>query len=230
MAKTKKKKKSQIKAEEMEKAMENQIEEKLEKFKGKLNDEELEMQRKALKDVFIKGRPPRHAMGITPEFMNILYSFGYNAYNAGKYEDANNTFQMLNFLEPLTPKYLHGLAASLHKMKKYNEAIEIYFTLAMVEGESPVPYFHIADCYEKLGIPGGILIGLGGAISRCGEDSKYAKIKQRCYAAMSKTKKEMGIEDDTPVIKSDEEGKKAQQGGGVFEQLKDEAGNGLEAA
>ncbi|CCB92071.1 type III secretion specific chlamydia chaperone 2 [Waddlia chondrophila 2032/99] len=219
MAKTKKKDQGKL-TEEM---VENFIDEKLEQFKGKLNQEELEMQRQALKEVFIKGRPPRHAMGISPDFMNVLYAFAYNAYNAGKYEDAHNTFKMLNFLEPLTPKYLHGLAASLHKMKKYNEAVEMYFTLAMVEEESPVPYFHIADCYEKLGNPGGILIGLGGAISRCGEESKYAKIKQRCYAMMSKTKQEMGIKDETPILESEEE-----QDSGIFERLKEEAGSGLD--
>ena len=226
MTKTKKKlkDKSQDRAKIYEETMENLIEEKLEQFKGKLNKEEVEMQREALKEVYLKGRPPRHAMGISPEFMNILYSFAYNAYNGGKYEDAHNTFSMLNFLEPLTPKYLHGLAASLHKMKKYNEAVETYFTLAMVEGESPIPYFHIADCYEKLENPGGILIGLGGAITRCGEEMKYAKIKQKCYTMMSKTKKEMGLEDNTPVMETKE------QEEDIFKQLKDEAGSGLEAS
>ncbi len=231
MAKTKKKQKnkSENKAQQKQKVVEDLIDEKLKQFKGKLNEEELEMQREALKEVFVKGRPPRHAMGISPEFMNLLYTFAYNAYNAGRYKDANNTFSMLNFLEPLTPKYLHGLAATHHKLKEYEKAVELYFTLAMVEEESPVPYFHIADCYEKLGNQGGILIGLGGAISRCGEESKYSAIKQRCYVMMSKTKKDMGIEDDTPVMDSDSAGAEEGKGRGIFEQLQDEAGGGLEA-
>lgn len=237
MAKTKKKKDKELTDEQQ---VEKLINEHLKRFKGKLTKDEMEMQRDALKQVFIEGKAPRHAMGISPDMMNLLYTFGFNSYNAGQYADAKQSFEMLNFLEPLSPKYLMGLAATHHKLKEYEKAVELYFTLVLVDEESPVPYFHIADCYEQLDNPGGVLLGLGGAISRCGMDQRFAKLKGRCYTMMKKCKQEMGIEE--PEISGTEEVVEAAEGveagetkepsadTGIFGQLKDEAEKGLEAA
>lgn len=218
------------KQKKFDKRVEEMINERLKKFKGKLTKEEMEMQRNALKQVLIERKPPRHAMGISPELMELLYTFGFNAYNAGKYEDALQTFKMLNFLEPLSPKYVMGQAATHHKLKEYEKAIELYFTMAVLDQETPVPYFHIADCYEQLNNPQGVLICLGGAVSRCGMDQRFAKLKGKCYSLIKKWKKELGIEE--PEISSTEEGIEKQEPGdvGIFEQLKDEAEKGLEAA
>lgn len=233
MAKTKKNKSKETnKEEEYNKRVEDLINDHLKRFKGKLTKDEMEMQRKALKQVFVEGKPPRHAMGISPEMMNLLYTFGFNAYNAGKYEDAKQTFELLNFLEPLSPKYLMGLAATKHKLKEYEKAVELYFTLAIIDQESPVAYFHIADCYEQLKDPGGMMMGLGGAITRCGMDQRFAKLKNRCYTMMKRCKKELGIEDPKLAdaeVGSEEEGNQPAEIG-IFDQLKDEAEKGLEAA
>lgn len=182
------------------------------------------MQREALKEVFIEGNPPRHAMGISPDMMNMFYTFGYNSYNAGHYADAKQTFEMLNFLEPLSPKFLMGLAAAHHKLKEYEKAVELYFTLVLVDDESPIPYVHIADCYEQLENPEGVILGLSGAISRCGMDPRFAKIKDKCYAMMKKWKEEMGIEN------SDTSGEVEETADtDIFGELKDEAEKGLGA-
>lgn len=182
------------------------IDQKLEQTKSNLSEEELEMEKKALKQVFINGMSPRHAMGLTPDFMNMVYNFGYNSYNAGQYEEAEQMFEFLNFVEPGSPVYLLALAASHQKLKDFEKAIELYFSLAIIDNETPLPYYHIADCYEQLNHPEGVLLGLNGAISRCGDDQKYAKLKGKCYAMLSKWKKELGIEEPKTDITEPEEG------------------------
>jgi type III secretion system low calcium response chaperone LcrH/SycD len=209
-----------------EQHIKDMIDEKLKRFSDKLSEEEMEMEREALKKVIIDGQVPREAMGISKDFMSLLYTFAFNSYNAGQYKEANQIFQMLNVLDPGVPRYLLGLAATYHKMKEYTTAIETYFTLSMIEMDSPIALFHIADCYEKLDMPVGVLMALGGAITRCGDEQKYAQLKGRCYAMRGKCKKDLGIEEEPALA----EGETSQEGeGSIFSQLQEEAKQELDS-
>ncbi len=220
-----KKKKNEKKEQMTEEKLSALIDEKLEKHGAKLSKEEIKQQREALREIFVNGKPPRDAMGISVEFMNVLYTLAYNSYNGGKYEEANQIFRMLDLLEPGIPRYILGLAATYHKMENYDKAIESYFSLSVIEPDSPIAFYHIADCYEKLEMPTGVMMALGGAITRCGEDQKYAKLKGRCYVMRNKYLKEMGQEEHSLV--SDEEKEEGKVD--IFKQLQDEAVEKLES-
>lgn len=213
------------KTEMTEETLNALIDEKLKKHGKKLSEEEIEMQRVALREVFIEGKPPREAMEISVEFLNILYSIAYNSYNAGKYEEANQIFRMLDLLDPAIPRYILGLAATYHQIKDYDKAIAAYFSLTIIEPNSPIGFYHIADCYEKLEMPTGVMMALSGAITRCGEEQKYAKLKGRCYVMRNQYLKKLGHEEHSLLSDEEKEEGKVE----IFQLLQDEAVEKLES-
>lgn len=186
-----------------------------------LTKDEQKQQISALKKVFIQGLSPRLAMGFSSDFMKIVYNHSYNLYNAGKYQEANEFFKMLVQLDPTIPDYYMGLAASYQKLGKFETAIQCYYTLAFVDQTTPIPYYHIASCYEELNNPMGVILSLGGAIQRAGENPHYEKIKARSLALLEGWKSKLGIaeiqtEKPLPTAQKIEENKPD-----IFGQLQD---------
>ena len=73
-----------------------------------------------------KGLMPKQALNIGDDTMEAIYSQGYNLYNQGKYKDASYIFRLLMLLDYLTPKYILGLAACLHRLKDFKNAANVY--------------------------------------------------------------------------------------------------------
>lgn len=177
--------------------IEKMIVEQVAKYGDKLTEEEKKQQIDALKKVFIQGLSPRLAMGISGDFMKIVYGHAYHLYNGGRYQEANDFFKILVQLDPDVPHYHMGLAASYQKLGHYENAIQCYFGLAIIDQTTPIPFYHIADCYEQLNQPLGIIMALGGAVSRSGDNPQYAKIKARSSAMLSGWKSKLGIGNKT---------------------------------
>lgn len=218
--KTKKEKKSSEEKEDT--AYRNQATKEIDavitKMKKDYSEKEVEMLKDALTKVFVEGIPPKDALGLGDDIINMLYNNATNEYNSGKYKEANSAFKLLTVLDPGVIRNFHGLAASYHKMGNFERAIEVYFGCAYLDPLSPIPYYHISDCYIQSENPLGALLAVNGAITRCGEEPAYEKIKARCQAMMSGLKKELGVKEEKKV---DEE-----QEGGIFEQLQEEKKGG----
>ncbi|NGX43341.1 MAG: Chaperone protein IpgC [Chlamydiae bacterium] len=214
-AKTKKKKNTEKKEDTAYRDLVvKEIDAVITKMKKDYSEKEIEMLEDALKKVFVKGIPPKEAMGLGDDMINMLYNNATNEYNSGKYKEANSTFKLLTILDPEVIRNFHGLAASYHKMGNFERAIEVYFGCAYLDPLSPIPFYHISDCYIQLKDPVGALLAVNGAINRCGEEPAYEKIKARCQAMMSELKKELGVEEEEKV--------EEEQEGGIFEQLQEE--------
>lgn len=125
------------------------------------------------------GVMPKNALHINDETMEAMYGQAYNLYNQGKYKDASYIFRLLMLLDYVTPKYILGLAASLHKMKDYKNAANVYLLCGTLDAHNPLPHYHAADCYIQLGIPAIAAFSLGMAIEIAGDQPQFSVIKER---------------------------------------------------
>lgn len=126
-----------------------------------------------------KGIMPRHALQLGDDTMEAIYSQGYNLYNQGRYKEASYIFRLLMLLDYMTPKYILGLAACLHRMKDYKSAANIYQLCGVIDPKNPLPHYHAADCYIQLGVPILAIFSLNMAIVSAGDQPQYAVVKER---------------------------------------------------
>ncbi|MCB1148940.1 MAG: SycD/LcrH family type III secretion system chaperone, partial [Chlamydiia bacterium] len=131
------------------------------------------------RNMFEKGMMPKDAMGISDADAENMYAQGYQLYNMGKYKDARHMFTTLSMMDSTEPKYIFGMAASLHMEEKYEAAAKAYLQMAFLSAEDPVPYYHAADCYLKLDETLSALTVLKQAAKRCGSKPEYALMKER---------------------------------------------------
>lgn len=126
-----------------------------------------------------KGVMPKHALHLGDETMEAIYGQGYNLYNQGRYKEASYIFRLLMLLDYVTPKYILGLAACLHRMKDYNTAANVYLLCGTLDTGNPLPHYHAADCYLQLNLPVMAVFSLDLAITAAGTQPQYAIIKER---------------------------------------------------
>lgn len=132
-----------------------------------------------LTEAMNKGIMPKHALHLGDETMEAIYGQGYNLYNQGRYKEASYIFRLLMLLDYMTPKYMLGLAASLHRMKEYTTAANVYLLCGTIDAGNPLPHYHAADCYMQLNLPVMAIFSLDLAISSAGNQPQYAIIKER---------------------------------------------------
>ncbi len=188
-----------------------------------LPEDQRNEQAKVLKKIFTNGMSPRLAMGLPADFGTILYTYAYNLFQGGKYGEAGGIFRMLALLEPTVPLYHLALAATYQRLKEYKKAIECYFVTAVLDEENPLPFFHISHCYEQLDNNTGAVMGLGGAITRCGDEPKYAAIKNKCLIMLNKWRKSVGMPEESEKAAEQGTGNALPEVDDLFGQLQDTA-------
>ncbi len=132
-----------------------------------------------LTEAMNKGIMPKHALHLGDETMEAIYGQAYNLYNQGRYKEASYIFRLLMLLDYMTPKYILGLAASLHRMKEYTTAANVYLLCGTLDSGNPLPHYHAADCYMQLNLPVMAVFTLNLAIAAAGTQPQYAIIKER---------------------------------------------------
>lgn len=146
---------------------------------GMLTPEEKKLCKEALIKVYEKGEKPKDAMGFSDEFIEYVYSFGYNLYNHGDYSKAKDIFTLLTIFVPGESRFNLALAATHHQRKEYGLAVDKYFLSALQDTSTPWPFYYMYDCYYKTGNYGDAEISLMQAIFRCKEDPALSAVKQR---------------------------------------------------
>ena len=132
-----------------------------------------------LSEALNKGVMPKNALNLTDDTMEAIYGQGYNLYNQGKYKEASYVFRLLMLLDYLTPKYALGLAACLHRMKDYKNAVNAYLLCGALDSKNPLPHYHSADCFIQLDAPPMAIFSLDLAIAAAGDQPQYSVIKER---------------------------------------------------
>lgn len=172
----------------------------LDKQSSKLTPEQRKSYEEVLLKIFRDGMTPKDAMGVSDQTMEAFYGYAYRLYESGNYADAQRIFQYLINLNAGESKYALGLGACFHMQGKYQTAIEAYMLCAFFDPESPIPYYHIADCYIKMENPYGALIALNDAI-RMAFYPRFSLIRSRAILMRKKIRDDLGLEDTPPPIK-----------------------------
>jgi len=129
--------------------------------------------------VMKKGIMPKQALKLGDDTMEAIYTQGYNLYNQGRYKEASYIFRLLTLLDFTTSKYILGMAASLHRLKDYKNASNLYLMYGALEPTNPLPHFHSADCYLQMNAIEIAILCLTMAISIAVDQPQYAVLKER---------------------------------------------------
>jgi type III secretion system low calcium response chaperone LcrH/SycD len=152
-------------------------------------------------NIFEKGMMPKDALGVQESDTEALYAQGYQLYNMGKYKDARSVFGSLMLIDPIDPRFLFGHAACSHMLEEYKVAADMYMHQAIVAPDDPIPYYHAADCYIKLGDLFSASVSLNLVIKRSGSEEKYKMIKERSEMTVKKIEEQLSSE----IIESEED-------------------------
>lgn len=126
-------------------ALQKQIDRQLE---GETDERKTKL-KKFAKDL-TEGVLPKDAMGLSDEYIEGMYAFGYRLYTTGKYDQAAQIFRLLVMLNPSESKFLLGLAACYHMKKDYDKASNTYMLCSVLSPMDPLPYYHISDCFVEM--------------------------------------------------------------------------------
>lgn len=138
-----------------------------------------------------KGGSPKDALGLTDAMVEGVYGQAYRLYNTGKYKEAIQIFRLLLMINSTETKYAMGLAACFHMMKDYKTAVDSYSLVALIDPESPIPFYHSSDCLMQMGDPVSAVIALEMAIKRAGEKPEFKTLKDRAALTLESLKKDV---------------------------------------
>lgn len=132
-----------------------------------------------LRKIVVEGVSPKDVLNIGSDFINAIYTQGYNLYNSGHYLESELLFSYLCQLDGTKPAQLMGLASSYHMQKKYQEAMNAYLCAFYLDPSNPLPFFHISDCYIKINDIYHAILSLSFVVFQAGSIPEFAKIKER---------------------------------------------------
>ncbi len=147
---------------------------------------------KTMKDVLKNGFAPQSALGLSDAMLEGIYGQAYRLYNTGKYTEAVILFKFLMMVKSTEPKYTMGFAACYHMLKDYKHAIIVYTMCGVIDPESPIPHYHVSDCYIQLKDPVSAIVALDMAVKRAGIKPEYQALKDRALLTIQSLRKEMG--------------------------------------
>lgn len=117
-----------------------------------LSPEEMQAEtQKVLKRMKDEGITLQQATGISDAFLEEMYSLAHAHYEQGNYKESLSLFQFLAGCAPSNFKFMLGLAANLHQMGEYEEALRGFTVALQIDESNPLPIYYMADCFMRLG-------------------------------------------------------------------------------
>lgn len=145
--------------------------------KAKLKDKKL------LQKELEKGKTAQQILGFSDVTMSKFYEAAYKLFEHKRYEDAACAFLFLATLNPFNHDYWLGLGMASQLTHNYEAAIDAYELAAMIDTESPVPYFYLAKCLFAIHDRESALQALDLAIEAADERAEYAELKEQALEA-----------------------------------------------
>ena len=96
----------------------------------------------------------------TPEQLEVLYGLGYAQAQLEQWEKALPIFTFLSQYGPTRQHYLAGLALCLQKLRRYDEAINIYSLMLVLFADRLDPSLRIAECQLAQGLVADAMVTL----------------------------------------------------------------------
>lgn len=157
-----------------------------------LKEEKGKMFHAAAGQVLNKGKTAKETLGLTDAMVEGIYGQAYRLYNTGKYKEAIQIFRLLIMISPVESKYTMGIAACFHMLKQYKDAAKAYMVVGVIDPETPIPFYHLSDCYIQIGDYTSALIALTNAVERSGDKPEFRVLKGRALLSIDGLKKELG--------------------------------------
>lgn len=178
---------------------EKKLQEEMEKLAANYEKEIQDSVLHVFTNIVKKGAKPCEALGVSKSKMEGIYAQAYQLYNAGNFEKAFKTFEMLSLLNYDDPRFLFGMAASMQSLKRYKQAFQYFLLAANADQESPVPYYHAADCclQEKDKMTALVMCQLVEDKSK--DKVEYSYIKERSRVLKEQLTKELNAEGEQIV-------------------------------
>lgn len=147
------------------------------KVKAKLKDKEF------LKKELAAGKSAQEILEFSNETMAKFYKAAYHLFEHKRYTDAANAFVFLVTLNTHNHDYWLGLGMATQMCGDYEAAIDAYEMAAVIDTESPVPYFYLAKCLFAIHDRESALQAIDLALEYANDKSEYFELKQQAQAA-----------------------------------------------
>lgn len=177
------------------------IQEKIDKKMGDEKSDTKEKLKQFAADL-TEGKSPKEAMGLSDEYVEGMYSFAYNLYGMGKYDQALQLFRLMVMLNPMEQRYLLGLAACYHMLKDYDNAASSYMLCSILDPNDPIPYYHASDCFLQLEDYPMAYDALNLCIANAKGKPDYETIKNRAEVSLEVLKQKYTPEKKAPRKKA----------------------------
>lgn len=90
-------------------------------------------------------------LGISDEQLQALYSWGYELQKRGRFEQAQQVFQYLCYLNHYDESSWIALGFCRERLKQVDGALQAYITAGMLDLENPIPPLRTAECLLQKG-------------------------------------------------------------------------------
>ena len=98
-----------------------------------------------------EGETFKELKGISDEELEAVYAVGHNLFSTGRYDDAENAFKLLCFLDHLNKKFWLGLGACRRARKDYQGAIDAFGLAGVLDLEDARAALQSGECHILLG-------------------------------------------------------------------------------
>lgn len=126
-----------------------------------------------------QGIPFKDSLEFDEDLIEQIYAYGHQLFSTQKYKDSAKLFQVLYLLDPLDTRFALAIGASYQMDKNYESAIGWYLALAILDQETPLPFYYISDCFLKLDHLMASRGSLEQTIIRCGDFPEFSSLKSR---------------------------------------------------
>ena len=92
--------------------------------------------------------------------------------------------RLLIMLNANESKYVLGLGACLTSDKEYKDAVNSYVLCSILDPESPIPYYHMSDCFLGMKDTYSAIVALDMAIKGAGSKPEFQMLKDRAIMTM----------------------------------------------
>lgn len=168
-----------------------------------LSEKDKKLQEEAMDQIFNQGKPIKEALKVSDETLEFLYGQAYRLYKIGQYKESNRYFHLLYLFDSKDLRFTMGIAACHHMAKEYMKAVLWYMLCASQDSESPLPYYHISDCFLKLGNKVSALISLKMMEARMGNNPNYDKIRERVLRTINTLSNELHLKENNASVKEE---------------------------
>lgn len=138
-----------------------------------------------------QSQPKRKIPGWDEKQLELLYSFGYQTFQSGKYDEALKYFLFLYRLDPDSYRYVYSIAACYQRMKDYKKAFDYYVECLELAPNQPEAYFYLSDCLEQNGEKVKATEMLKKTITLSKNHSKYKKLEEKAKLELKRLLKQL---------------------------------------